>query len=119
MTFHIVPSGPVSHGICLLSTRFRALSSDCQNAGLKVYVTNDGADVYEDLFRHVASDGEGAIRPTLILLGVRLGIDHVTPVYWGGLRSALQYPQAVGIAGYVVRGWLLPQWGVSTQVTLN
>lgn len=50
----------------------------------------------------IARDHSGYIRPTLILLGTRLGIDHITPVYWDALKAALQCPQSVGIAGYVM-----------------
>lgn len=50
----------------------------------------------------LSRDDSGHIKPTLILLGTRLGIDHVTPVYWDALKSTLQYPQSVGIAGYVM-----------------
>ncbi|KAJ5469438.1 cysteine protease atg4 [Penicillium diatomitis] len=66
---------------------------------LRVYVTKDTSDVYEDQFIRIASDQNGSIQPTLILMGVRFGIDHVTSVYWEGLQAALQYPQSVGIAG--------------------
>lgn len=41
-------------------------------------------------------------QPTLLLVGTRLGIDHVTPVYWDALKDALCMPQSVGIAGYVL-----------------
>lgn len=81
--------------------RDRILSGECTDPKLRVYVTNDTSDVYEDKFTQVACDEAGHIQPTLILLGLRLGIDHVTPVYRDGLRAALQYPQSVGIAGYV------------------
>lgn len=37
--------------------------------------------------------------PTLILVGTRLGIDKVTPVYWEALIASLQMPQSIGIAG--------------------
>jgi cysteine protease ATG4 len=49
----------------------------------------------------VSCSDSGSIQPTLILIGIRLGIDNVTPVYWDGLKSMLQLPQSVGIAGYV------------------
>jgi cysteine protease ATG4 len=65
-----------------------------------VYVTNDTSDVYEDQFMRQARGESGRFQPTLILLGLRLGIEQVTSVYWDGLRAALQYPQSVGIAGY-------------------
>ncbi|WEW60363.1 Cysteine protease atg4 [Emydomyces testavorans] len=58
---------------------------------------DDGSDVYEDRFRQIA--GSVNIRPTLILLGVRLGIENITPVYWEALKAIIKYPQSVGIAG--------------------
>lgn len=50
---------------------------------------------------NVARNSSGVFQPTLILLGTRLGIDHITPVYWDGLKATLQLPQSVGIAGYI------------------
>lgn len=45
---------------------------------------------------------EGCLfQPTLILVGTRLGIDKINPIYWESLVATLQMPQAVGIAGYV------------------
>ena len=76
------------------------LSSECESPKLNVYVTYD-TDVYEEQFIKQASGSSGCIQPTLILLGLRLGIEHVTSVYWDGLRATLKWPQSVGIAGYV------------------
>lgn len=39
--------------------------------------------------------------PTLVLVGTRLGLDKITPVYWEALKATLQMPQSIGIAGYV------------------
>jgi cysteine protease ATG4 len=64
-------------------------------------VTNDTSDVYEDQLMRLAKSKTGQFQPTLILLGLRLGIEQVTSVYWDGLRSVLKYPQSVGVAGYV------------------
>ncbi|KAJ5329000.1 hypothetical protein N7452_009390 [Penicillium brevicompactum] len=85
--------GPSATAKCiqLLSTQ-----NECPN--LRVYATND-SDVYEDRFTQVARDRSGQVQPTLILIGTRLGIDQVTPVYWDGLQSALKLPQSVGVAG--------------------
>ena len=77
----------------------RLLSTQSEIPQLRVYVTNDTSDVYEDKFAQVSHDSSGRIQPTLILIGTRLGIDNVTPAYWDGLRAALTYPQSVGIAG--------------------
>jgi len=81
--------------------RSRALSNEYKDAGLNVYITSDSSDVYEDKFRTIAYNKSGQMNPTLILLGTRLGIDRVTPVYWESLKDTLKYPQSVGIAGYV------------------
>ncbi|PGH16079.1 hypothetical protein AJ80_05294 [Polytolypa hystricis UAMH7299] len=86
--------GPSATAACI-----EALSSECKEAGLNVYVTSDGSDVYEDRFRQIACGDTNIIRPTLILLGIRLGIDRITPVYWEALKSVLKCPQSVGIAG--------------------
>ncbi|XHG09167.1 Cysteine protease atg4 [Aspergillus wentii] len=101
--------GPSATAKCI-----QILSSQCEQLKLRVYVTNDTSDVYQDKFMSIACDDSGRINPTLILLGIRLGIDHITPVYWDGLRAVLQYPQSVGIAGYVHN--LTP---TTAYVTLN
>lgn len=82
-----------------LLTFSRALSREFEEAVIKVYVNGDGADVYEDRFLKLAKSADGSFTPTLILLGVRLGIDRVTPAYWEALKRCLQLPQSVGIAG--------------------
>lgn len=43
----------------------------------------------------------GKFNPTLILVGTRLGLDKITPVYWEPLKSTLQMQQSIGIAGWV------------------
>jgi cysteine protease ATG4 len=68
-------------------------------AGLKVYISGDGADIYEDKLKEVAIDDDGNWQPTLILVGTRLGIEKITPVYWEALKTSLQMKQSVGIAG--------------------
>lgn len=72
------------------------------SVNLGVYMTDDTADVHEDKFMDAAHDERGSFRPTLILIGTRLGIDRITPVYWDALKTTLQLPQSVGIAGYVI-----------------
>ncbi|KAL8706826.1 MAG: hypothetical protein Q9201_000165 [Fulgogasparrea decipioides] len=77
----------------------RALVKDYEALSLKVYINGDGADVYEDRLLSLATAEGGQFTPTLILVGIRLGIDRVTPVYWEALKASLQLPQSVGIAG--------------------
>ncbi|KAL7276267.1 Cysteine protease atg4 [Rhizina undulata] len=85
--------GPSAAARCI-----QALSNDHGSDGLRVYITGDGGDVYEDSFRKIAIV-DGQFRPTLVLVGIRLGIERVTPVYWEALKACLQVPQSVGIAG--------------------
>lgn len=77
----------------------RALSHEYEKTGLKIYVNGDGADVYENSLFELAKSDNGTFKPTLILVGIRLGIDRVTPVYWDALKASLQLPQSIGIAG--------------------
>ncbi|KAM0112360.1 Cysteine protease atg4 [Aspergillus fumigatus] len=86
--------GPSATARCI-----QALVSQHGNLNLGVYMTDDTADVYEDKFLDAANDGRGSFRPTLILIGTRLGIDRITPVYWDAVKTTLQLPQSVGIAG--------------------
>ncbi|KAI1082668.1 cysteine protease ATG4 [Whalleya microplaca] len=66
---------------------------------LRVYSTGDGPDVYEDNFMKIAKPDGTTFHPTVILVGTRLGIDKITPVYWEALAASLQMPQSLGIAG--------------------
>ncbi|KAF8461079.1 putative cysteine protease atg4 [Kalaharituber pfeilii] len=86
--------GPSAAARCI-----QQLCEDHPEAGLRVYMNGDGSDVYEDAFRKVAVSADGVFHPTIILLGIRLGIDRVTPVYWEALKALLQMRQSVGIAG--------------------
>jgi cysteine protease ATG4 len=69
---------------------------------MNVYVSSDNTYVYEDKFKAVAYNQSDRMRPTLILLGTRLGIDRITPVYRKGLEDLLKLPQSLGIAGSVI-----------------
>ncbi|KAF3047440.1 Cysteine protease atg4 [Didymella heteroderae] len=86
--------GPSAAARCI-----QDLANKHKEAGLRVYVSGDGADVYEDKLKQIAVDDDGNWQPTLILVGTRLGIDKITPVYWEALKAALQMKQSIGIAG--------------------
>ena len=88
--------GPSATASCIA-----ALSKECAEAGLRVYVTPSSSDLYEDRFRSIAaaSDTDNTVTPTLILMGIRLGLDRITPVYHEALKRSLTYPQSIGIAG--------------------
>jgi cysteine protease ATG4 len=86
--------GPSATARCI-----QDLVNQYKSAGLRVYMSGDGADVYVNKLKEIAIDDDGKFQPTLILVGTRLGIDKITPVYWEALKSALQMPQSIGIAG--------------------
>lgn len=88
--------GPSAAASCIA-----ALSTECAEAGLRVYITPSSSDLYEDKFKSIAarSSTDPTITPTLILMGIRLGLDRITPVYHEALKRSLTYPQSIGIAG--------------------
>ncbi|KAI9052526.1 hypothetical protein LZ554_003869 [Drepanopeziza brunnea f. sp. 'monogermtubi'] len=86
--------GPSATARCI-----QALTNGHQSPELRVYVTGDGLEVYEDSFMKIAKPDGKVFIPTLILVGTRLGLDKITPVYWEALKSSLQIPQSLGIAG--------------------
>ncbi|KAK4890480.1 Cysteine protease atg4 [Elasticomyces elasticus] len=79
----------------------QALTDKYHDAGLRVYARPDDGDVYAESVIATAGqkDANEAFQPTLIVLGIRLGIDRITPVYHAALKAALAMPQSVGIAG--------------------
>jgi cysteine protease ATG4 len=85
----------------LLTISLRALTDKYSHAGLRVYSRPDDGDVYADSVFATAGqkDADDKFQPTLIVLGIRLGIDRITPVYHAALKAALEMPQSVGIAG--------------------
>ena len=84
---------------CRIDQVYRALSEQYSETRLKVYINGDGADVYEDTYKCIAMMDDGTLSATLILVGIRLGIDRITPVYWDSLKAVLRLPQSMGIAG--------------------
>jgi len=89
----------IAAGILTFTNNGRALTNSNQSPELQVYLTGDGSDVYEDSFMEIAKPDGKTFKPTLILVGTRLGLDKITPVYWEALKSTLQMPQSIGIAG--------------------
>jgi cysteine protease ATG4 len=77
----------------------RALTNSHHPSEFRVYITGDGLEVYEESFMSIAKPDGINFKPTLILVGTRLGLDTITPVYWEALKASLQMPQSLGIAG--------------------
>lgn len=86
--------GPSATARCI-----QTLTDAHKPSNLRIYVRPDDSDVYEYTFLRTAHDENNVFRPTLILLGTRLGIDRITPVYHASLKRALELPQSIGIAG--------------------
>ncbi|KAK9452957.1 hypothetical protein V1511DRAFT_463330 [Dipodascopsis uninucleata] len=88
--------GPSAAARCI-----QILCSEFEESNLRVYIAGDAGDIYEDSLLQVAKglDGAGDFKPTLILLGIRLGIEKINPIYHNALKFCLQVPQGVGIAG--------------------
>ncbi|KAG8630197.1 hypothetical protein KVT40_001816 [Elsinoe batatas] len=86
--------GPSATARCI-----QALVNAHHPSSLRVYVRPDDSDVYEDTFLSTAKGKDGVFKPTLILLGTRLGIDRINPLYHIALAQALTSPQSIGIAG--------------------
>ncbi|KEQ69484.1 hypothetical protein M436DRAFT_13319, partial [Aureobasidium namibiae CBS 147.97] len=86
--------GPSAAARCI-----KALVDKHSASGLRVYIRPDDSSVYEDSLMSIARASDGSFKPTLILLGTRLGTRGVTPSYREAIKSALRLPQSVGIAG--------------------
>ncbi|KAI0089801.1 peptidase family C54-domain-containing protein [Irpex rosettiformis] len=78
-------------------------------AGLGIYIASDGGMIYESEVIASSHAGIGSPRghvrkvwgerPVLILIGHRLGIDGVNPLYYNFIKTLYTWPQSVGIAG--------------------
>ncbi|KAF8154943.1 peptidase family C54-domain-containing protein [Crassisporium funariophilum] len=88
----------------------RTLVHAYQDCGLAVSVATDSTLYQTQVYaashgdtsghsprrRHTASWGD---RPVLLLLGIRLGIEGVNPIYYDTIKLLYTFPQSVGIAG--------------------
>jgi hypothetical protein len=62
----------------------RLVSDEYEPANLRVSITGDQDGVYKD--QVLGLSGEGPMKPTLLLIGKRLGHDNVNPLYYGSLK---------------------------------
>lgn len=95
-TVHPVRDPSLDGNLALTNNRALAKKHD---SSLRVYLTRDLPEVYEDNFMSTANPDGNHFHPTLILVSTRLGIDKINPIYHEALISTLQLPQAIGIAG--------------------
>jgi cysteine protease ATG4 len=86
----------------------RALTEAYPDTGIRVHMTFEGGNVYEDTFRGTAVV-DGVFQPTLLLIVTRLGVDSINPLYWESLKATLRMKQSIGIAGCVPHLSPLPQ----------
>lgn len=98
----------------------KQLVSEFPEAGIAVELAHDGV-FYLDEVRAAASayrltassqsggkarsssarkaDGTTWRRPVLILIGIRLGLESVNPIYYESVKATFSFPHSVGIAG--------------------
>ncbi|ETS61635.1 hypothetical protein PaG_04127 [Moesziomyces aphidis] len=94
----------------------KQLVFDFPEAGIAVELAHDGV-FYLDEVRAAASASTGKSRasgmlsgnrraetavwrrPVLILIGIRLGLETVNPIYYESVKATFSFPQSVGIAG--------------------
>ena len=62
----------------------RLVSEEYEPANLRVSVTGDQDGVYEDQVLKLS--GVGPMKPTLLLIGKRLGHDNINPLYYSSLK---------------------------------
>lgn len=62
----------------------RLVSEEYEPANVRVSITGDQDGVYKD--QVMGLSGEGPMKPTLLLIGKRLGHDNVNPLYYGSLK---------------------------------
>ncbi|KAF7309607.1 Cysteine protease [Mycena indigotica] len=72
--------------------------------GLGVSLAVDGVFYQSSIFEAsnpAENDGicSWGARPVLLLLGLRLGLDGVNPIYFSTIKQLLSWPQSAGIAG--------------------
>ncbi|KAI0736030.1 peptidase family C54-domain-containing protein [Earliella scabrosa] len=88
----------------------KTLVNNFPDAGLGVAVATDSTLYESDVYaasrsvmystrRHGPSRMEWGDRAVLILIGIRLGIEGVNPLYYNTIKTLYTFPQSVGIAG--------------------
>ncbi|KAJ7636027.1 hypothetical protein DFH06DRAFT_657448 [Mycena polygramma] len=97
-------------GPSIAAGAIKALVQAFPACGLGVSVATDGvlyqSSVFEASHTSPPSDPESETaslswgdRPVLLLLGLRLGLDGVNPIYHDTVKQLYTFPQSVGIAG--------------------
>jgi len=76
-----------------ISHLFQYLKDDLN--GLNLYVAKDGV-LYLDQIPSFTAD---EFQPLLILIPLRLGVEHLNPMYFPALFSVMRFPQTLGIIG--------------------
>lgn len=86
----------------------KQLVSDFSEASIGVVLDHDGVFHLNEVRASSAQQvGTGSRRkpdavwqrPVLILIGIRLGLESVNPIYYDSVKATFSFPQSVGIAG--------------------
>ncbi|KAK4054231.1 Cysteine protease atg4 [Microbotryomycetes sp. JL201] len=81
------------------SGAIRTLANSHPACGLHVVNAIDGTIFKSDVSSAAGCDNGAWTTPVLVLIGLRLGIDGVNPIYHSAVKGIFQFPQSVGIAG--------------------
>ncbi|KAF9477817.1 hypothetical protein BDN70DRAFT_91074 [Pholiota conissans] len=96
-------------GPSIAAGAIRTLASSFPECRLGVALATDSTLYQNEIF--AASHGDKSLyprrqhatrwgdRPVLLLLGIRLGLDGVNPIYYDSIKMLYTFPQSVGIAG--------------------
>jgi cysteine protease ATG4 len=84
-------------GPSTISNVLRQLVDAHKPSNLCVYVSDDGA-VYIDKVLALATS-EGAWRPVLLIIPLRLGLDSINDIYYPPILDTFKFSQSLGIVG--------------------
>jgi hypothetical protein len=82
------------YSISRLNVDIRLVSEEYEPANLHVSVTGDQDGVYQDQVLQLS--GHEPMKPTLLLIGKRLGHDNVNPLYYSSLKVFFQFRGNIG-----------------------
>ncbi|MCO5579019.1 hypothetical protein L7F22_032871 [Adiantum nelumboides] len=84
----------------------KKLVDDYPEAGLGVSMASDGVVYLNQVKTQAQTNSSGTHRrvghwdrPVLVLIGIRLGLEGVHPMYHDSIKATFSFPQSVGIAG--------------------
>ena len=72
---------------------------NAEQTDLSLHVANDGTVIKSEIETLLQERVNGKTKPVLVLIPIRLGVDHLNPVYFPMLKYCFEMRHCVGIAG--------------------